>query len=64
MDSNGNFNTFFQSISPSPLLAQYVVVTVCLKAGLETQSWNKVSILEGASSIQHSCLHVDLLFKV
>lgn len=63
MNSNGNFNTFFQSVSPSHLLAQYVVVTVCLKAGLETQSWNKVSILEGTSSIQCSCLHVDLLLR-
>nr|XP_060490223.1 phospholipid-transporting ATPase IB-like [Panthera onca] len=35
----------------------YVVVTVCLKAGLETLSWNKVSILQGSSSVQYSCLH-------
>lgn len=64
MDPNGNFNTFSQSISPFRLFAQYVVVTVCLKAGLETLSWNKVSILQGSSSVQNSCLHVDLLFKL
>lgn len=34
----------FPTISPFYLLAQYVVVTVCLKAGLDTLSWNKVSI--------------------
>lgn len=42
-----SFNTFSPISFPSHctwLLAQYVVVTVCLKAGLETLSWNKVSI--------------------
>ena len=37
--------TRFSNLLPFPShLAQYVVVTVCLKAGLETMSWNKVSI--------------------
>uniref|UniRef100_A0A8D1RFM0 Phospholipid-transporting ATPase n=1 Tax=Sus scrofa TaxID=9823 RepID=A0A8D1RFM0_PIG len=38
--------TRFSNLLPFPShLAQYVVVTVCLKAGLETMSWNKFSHL-------------------
>uniref|UniRef100_A0A8C8YY44 Phospholipid-transporting ATPase n=1 Tax=Prolemur simus TaxID=1328070 RepID=A0A8C8YY44_PROSS len=38
------FNIFFPISFPFPShFAQYVVVTVCLKAGLETMSWNKFS---------------------
>lgn len=42
-----SFNTFSPISFPSHCtrrLTQYVIVTVCLKAGLETMSWNKVSI--------------------
>lgn len=44
--------------SPLPLSSQYVVVTVCLKAGLETTAWTKVSFLWNCFSIFIGCVCV------
>lgn len=42
-------------------LLQYVVVTVCLKAGLETTAWTKVSItIKSIEGISNSFFYLKL----